>query len=543
MRNSKAFKILAFIALFLLIIFSWILWKDAQEKKIRETPRNSGIEDPFGAGAVDTELPSSGSANQGTGTTGGQDIPVSNPVPDQSVTVVEDSPALRQISDKPVAGATFVVEERIIPEEESATPATGLIEVYDFSGYKTIRFGDKADEIIAIKTVLNRQTPSPGLTINNDYDTDMKNATVDFQNRSGLPGDGVIGPKTYQKLNLLQGITAFTSTKKPANKEFVLMARFVDSVSGTVHDRAVRKMEEEKAVTKTSVPRVVEAFFDSTGTNIIMRYLKDNIIETYLAKLTFPKIDPNLTQEEKDKVSKAAQVSGEFLPENIETVSISRDKKSFFYLNPVAGGVAGITYNFATKAKKQIFESPLSEWLADWGSDGKISLTTKASGLVPGYSYTIDSKVGTMARLIGGEKGLMTLLSPDGKKLLYSTFVNSSIETFIYDLAAGKSTGISPAALPEKCVWSKDSKNVYCLAPIKAMSGNMPDDWYKGKVTFDDALWVTDLINYNGNIIYDFKAKSGQGIDAVNPVMNATEDYILFKNRKDGTLWGYDLNK
>lgn len=543
MRNSKAFKILALIALFLLIIFSWILWKDARDKKIRETPRNPGIEDPFGAGATDTELPSSGSGNQSSGSSGSTGIPVTVPAPDNTITVVESSPALRQVYDKPVAGATFVVEERIIPEEDSATPAEGLVEVYDFSGYKTIKFGDKADEIVAIKTVLNRQTPSPNLTINNEYDTDMKNAVVDFQNRSGLPGDGVIGPKTYQKLNALQGIKAFTSAKKPANTEFVLMARFVDSASGTIHDRALRKTEEAKDVTTTSIPRVVEAMFDSTGTNVIMRYLKDDTIETYLAKLNFPKIDPNLTQEEKDNLPKTAQVTGEFLSENVDTISLSRDKKNFFYLNPVGGGVAGITYNFATKAKKQIFDSPLTEWIADWGSDGKISLTTKASGLVPGYSYTIDAKTGSMARLVGDEEGLTTLFSPDGKKLLYSKYVNASIETFVYDILTGRLTGISPSALAEKCVWSQDSKNVYCLAPVKAMSGTLPDDWYKGKVTFDDALWVTDLINYNGNIIYDFKAKSGQGIDGVNPVMNSGEDYILFKNKKDGTLWGFDLNK
>lgn len=543
MKNSKAFKILAFIALFLLIIFSWILWKDARDKRIRETPANTGIENPFGGSAGENDLPSSGvQGNGGGATNGGQPVPVANTVIDP-VTIIEDNPALRQIYDKPVAGATIVFEERIIPESDSVTPAEGLVEVYDFSGYKTIRFGDKADENVAIKTVLNRQTPSPGLTINNEYDTDMKNAVVDFQNRNGLGGDGVIGPKTYQKLNSMQGITTYVPSKKPANTETIMMARFVDSASGLVYDRALRKNEARKEVTTTSIPRVVEAVFDSTGTNIIMRYLKDNIIQTYLAKLTFRKVDPGLTQEEQDKIPKTAEISGEFLPENIKSISVSRDKKSFFYMNPASNGVAGITYAFGTKAKKQIFDTPLTEWIADWGSDSKISITTKASGLVSGFSYLLDSKTGSMSRVIGDKKGLTSLLSPDGKKLLYSTFEGGAVQTFVLDIASGSSKAISPSTLPEKCVWASDSKEVFCLAPVRTMTGTLPDDWYKGLVSFDDALWVTDLVNFNGNIIHDFNSKSNQRLDAINPIMNSSQDYIIFKNKKDGTLWGYDLAK
>lgn len=543
MKNSKAFKILAFIALFLLIVFSWILINDARNKKIRETPQNTGIENPFGGNPGDKDLPSGDQDLTGNNSNSGQDIPVSNNVPDETVTVIENSPALRQIYDKPVAGATFVVESRVIPEEESETPASGLVEVYDFSGYKTIKFGDTADEIVAIKTVLNRQTPSPSLVIDKDYDTNMKNAVVDFQNRSGLSGDGVIGPNTYQKLNLLQGIKTFTSVRKPANVEYVLMARFVDSASGLIYDEAVRKNEAEKEVTTTSVPRVVEAIFDNTGANLIMRYLKEDTIETYIAKLTFRKIDPELTQEEKDKIPKTAEISGDFLPEDIKAISVSRDRKNFFYMNPVGGGVAGVTYNFATKAKKQIFDTPLTEWIADWGSDAKISITTKASGFAPGYSYALDSKTGAMSKVLGGVSGLTTRLSPDGKKVLYSVFESNTLKTFIWDISTGKSTPISPTTFPEKCLWAKDSKSIFCLAPVRAINGTQPDDWYKGKTTLDDALWETDLINYNGNIVYDFSSKSGQRLDGVNPVMNDTEDYLLFNNRKDGSLWGFDFDK
>lgn len=543
MHNTKAFKILACIALFLLIIFAWVVWKDAQDRKLQSVQENPGLTDPFGSGAGKNDLPSTGKDPNGSSSgNNGTDVPVvTTPVPE--VTVVETSPALRQLYDKPVAGFTFVTEERIIPKAESVTPADGLVEVYDFSGYRTITFGEKADEVVAIKTVLNRQTPSPGLTVNTEYDTDMKNAVVAFQNANALPGDGVIGPGTYKKLNALQGISAYTSAPEKPQTETVLLARFVDMASGLVSDRAVRKNEDRVAVTKTSVPRVAEAWFDATGKNILMRYAKDDIIQTYLARLTFPTIDPKLTQEERDKLPKTADISGEFLPEGIETLSVSRDRKNFFYMIPAGRGVAGLTYNFSTKAKKQIFETPLHEWLADWGSEARVSITTKASAQVDGYAYALDAKTGAFTRFMGKEKGLMTLMSPDGKKLLYSVASAGGLKTFILDTVKGTTLAVSPTALPEKCLWMSDSKSLYCFAPVKGMTGTLPDDWYQGMVTFDDALWDVDALTGNGNIVYDFATKSGARIDAVMPALNAAGDYFLFKNKKDGTLWGFDLSK
>lgn len=545
MMQSKTFKTLLVVALILAVGFAWILIRDARNNRATNDPANNGLEDPFGFGGEEQDLPGSGNNGSNTSDPGnGGEAPVT-PAPGSGggVIFLEDDPVLKKLSSKPVAGFTFIKENRIIELPASIAPTSGTVETYDFSGYKTIRFGDKADEIIAIKTVLNRQTPSPSLVINTDYDTDMKNAVIDFQNKNGLAGDGVIGPKTYLKFNSFQGITAFTPVKKPDNIEIVEMARFVDVASGYIYDQALRKIEQPITRTETTVPRVKEAFFDNTGTKAVMRYLADEVIQTYLVKLDFPEVDPNLTKEERDAVSKVAKVTGEFMPENIKVFDASNDKKSFFYLNPISGGVAGITQNFATKAKKQVFDSPLTEWIADYASDAKIGLTTKASGVVPGYSYVIDTKTSSLSKSIGGKNGLTTLLSPDGKKLLYSESGEGSIGAFMLELATGKITAVSPSTLPEKCVWTKDSTKLYCAAPVKSVSMLYPDDWYKGKRSFDDALWVIDASDYSGNIIYDIFSKKSEKIDATNLSLNAEEDYLGFINKKDGILWGFDLNK
>lgn len=540
MMQSKAFKIILFIGLFLLVIFSWIYINDLRERKRVDEPRNNGLEDPFGSQSEDQDLPSTPRGDQEVGEV---ENPINNQEPDSNIVIIEDNPLLKQFTEEPVAGFTFTSEKRIIEKPDSQTLDDSIVEVYDFSGYKAIRFGDKADEVVAIKTVLNRQTPSPALVVNNEYDIDMKNAVIDFQNRNSLIGDGVIGAKTYAKLNQFQGIKTFSSAKVPDDIEIVEMVRYVDSDTGIMFDKALRKNEQAKPITKTPIPKVVEAFFDNTGTKAVLRYLKEDVIQTYLVNLNFPKIDENLTKEEREAIEYVAGVTGEFFPENIETLNVSRDGKGMFYFNPVAGGVSGIYYNFGTKAKKELWRTGLTEWIADFGSESKINITTKSSGLVEGYSYMLDTKTSDLSRNIGGNKGLTTLLSPDGKKMIYSVYENSKLSTFIFDLVTQKSVAVSPSTLPEKCTWTNDSKKIYCGASVKSVQILYPDDWYKGKATFDDAIWVIDLTDFTGNIVYDIFSKSNKRIDITNINLNSKNDYLMFVNKKDGTLWGYDLNQ
>ncbi len=543
MQRSTTFKILIVLAGVLVVAFSWILIRDARNRRIENTPPYTGIENPFGFDDTDVDI--DGDPADPSTAPSDVDGEAPSPQPGQGggIVVIQSEKPLVKLSDVAVAGYTFVSKERIIETPASTTPTTGIVETYDFSGYKTIRFGDKTEEVIAIKTVLNRETPSPALVISDEYDTDMKNAVVDFQNKKGLSGDGVIGPKTYQMLNAAQGITGFSSAPKKDPVEVVEFVRYVDAGSGIMFDQTIRKQEKAVAITTSPVPGVAEAFFDATGTKAILRYLKEGVIETYLVSLEFPTIDPKLSAEERAKIDTTAKVSGEFLPQNIRSLDVSADKKSFAFLQPVSGGVALMTQNFATKQKKQVFESMFTDWLVDYASAGKISLTTRASGLVEGFSYSVETSGGAMRKSVGGRLGLTALMSPDGKKVLAAEYKDGALATTIFDLANGKATPVSPSALPEKCVWTLDSSHIYCAAPIRSVSMVYPDDWYKGLNGFDDAIWDIEVAAGIGNIVYDIFAKTSERIDATNLYLNTSEDFLGFINKNDGILWGYDLNK
>ena len=55
-------------------------------------------------------------------------------------------------------------------------------------------------------------------------------------------------------------------------------------------DKPVRKNEAEKQLTRTSVQELLKHFLIIQEKEAVFRYLKDDIIETYLVNLTFPKL-------------------------------------------------------------------------------------------------------------------------------------------------------------------------------------------------------------------------------------------------------------
>ena len=130
MQNKKLFKILAFVALFILIIFTWVVVRDAQRKKILNNPVSTGIENPFGTSGAENDL--NGSEEETNSFVPIEEV--ENPVDAPTTTVIiEDNPSLRNLSPNPVAGFTFIEETREIPDNTSTTPNANIVEVFDFS--------------------------------------------------------------------------------------------------------------------------------------------------------------------------------------------------------------------------------------------------------------------------------------------------------------------------------------------------------------------------------------------------------------------------
>lgn len=323
-------------------------------------------------------------------------------------------------------------------------------------------------------------------------------------------------------------------TKKPTPPatEFVTALRYVDMATGNIYQTFADKINEQK-FSSTVIPKIHEAIFGSKAESVVMRYLAndDLSIQTFTGSL--PKellgADSSILNE----------IKGSFLPDNITSISVSPDLTKIFYLfETEEGSAVGVTAGVSGTTKTQIFSSPFSEWLSDWPTTNLITLTTKPSGLVPGYVYALNPTKKSFTKILGDINGLTTLTNPNGKSILYS---NNTLSLNIFTIGTKNITPLGVNTLSDKCTWSKASIVVYCAVPTFTTQAVYPDDWYKGKISFSDNIWKINTSTGETTLISDPYIVAGEDIDGIKLILDKDEKYLFFVNKKDSFLWELEL--
>ncbi len=168
-----------------------------------------------------------------------------------------------------------------------------------------------------------------------------------------------------------------------------------------------------------------------------------------------------------------------------------------------------------------------------------VTLTTKPSSGIPGYMYTLDTSNKNLSQALGNINGLTTLTSPNTKLVLYGDD-NLSLSIYHTDTKVPQSLGVK--TLPEKCAWGSASDIVYCAVPKSVPSGQYPDSWYQGEVSFSDQIWKIDVSSGNAKMIADPSTiNGGEEIDGIKLALDTEENYLFFVNKKDSFLWELGL--
>ena len=355
-----------------------------------------------------------------------------------------------------------------------------------------------------------------------------------------VPGEEIMVGEEVKKINKVtdRGVAGGNIIY---NKNGELIIYYVDSSNGNIYRKKIDKNEifgSEERITTTIIPGVHEAFFTSLNTvgqtkqnaKVVLRYAKEDfdspsgfVIETFLG---------NLPKENTDGTFASRELRGIFLEQNITDLSVSPDTNKLFYLANLGDKVLGMNYDLTSAKKVQIFSSSFTEWLSQYATSKSIILTAKASSDATGASYLLDIASKNYSKIMGGINGLTTLMSPSGKFLLYG---GSDGALKIFDLDKKTSAPLGLNSLSEKCVWSKDNINIYCAAPDN-LGGSLPDDWYKGLVSFSDSVWKVNTRDGNTTLLLEAKDFETP-LDMVNLKLNEKGNYLFFTNKKDGSLW------
>lgn len=311
--------------------------------------------------------------------------------------------------------------------------------------------------------------------------------------------------------------------------ELVPILKYTEKATGNVYQTYVDSIDERK-ISSNVIPIVYDSLFAGNGASVIMRYLNGtNTIETFLKILPNDILGGDTTEN--------TQNPGTFLTENITDMSISPTGAQIFYLFNSQGFAIGVTTLADGSTKTQVFASPFTEWLSQWPNDRMITLTTKATYLAPGYMYAVDPAKKDFNKILGGINGLTTLTSPNGRLVLYNT---NNLNLYLYDIETGNSQSLDIKTLPEKCTWTPESDGIYCAVPKYIPSGQYPDSWYMGEVSFTDDVWFVDVIN-NNNSSMVLETSDTEPMDMIKLSTDANKDYLYFINKKDSYLWKFDL--
>lgn len=297
---------------------------------------------------------------------------------------------------------------------------------------------------------------------------------------------------------------------------------------------------EKTRLSNTTIPKIFETFWSPKSDKIIARYFEE--AEQNDIKLKIKTFVANIGQMLKATSTSGAELKGIALPPTVSEIAVSPFEDKVFYLNETEDGLTeGIVADFNNKNQKKIFELLFGEFNVAWFGKENIALLAKPSYFTEGFLYFLNSKTGALIKVLSDIKGLTAVVSPDGDKIILSGIGTKGAESKIYDIKKGSFSELGFITIADKCAWGKKNKQpqgrtLYCAVPSGAVDAKQPDDWYKGKTSFNDEIWIKDILTGENKIILD-----SFGADIINLSVNADDGYLIFTNKNDGTLWSLKL--
>lgn len=311
-----------------------------------------------------------------------------------------------------------------------------------------------------------------------------------------------------------------TSTSSTTQTTPDIDVRFIDRASGNIYSYLARSRTLTRLSNKT-LPGIQEASWVPNGSLAYVRFLTSSGADgEHIATYALPENENG----------------GFFLEQDLSEARVSSSTGLFTLLTSTTGSV-GTVSKIDGSSPRTLFTSLVSSLIV-YPAGNTYFAYTKASSAISGYGFQVAG--GSFTRILGPLTGLTLLPSPSGKSVLYS-YVDSGAEHLaVIDLANHTATALPLATLTEKCVWA-DEATVYCGVPTDMGSGNLPDDWYQGVVSFSDRIWRIDMTARVATLIVDPSTVAKTSIDAISLTIDPKENVLVFMDKKTGSLWAYSL--
>lgn len=331
------------------------------------------------------------------------------------------------------------------------------------------------------------------------------------------PGETVGGTQGTQKLVRISGEPVVGATTIPRDGK----VKYFKKSSGHLFQNAYDGSREER-ISNVTIPAILDVQWSDSKNAVALSYYDGGALKRYYFQYT----------------GTTTKSSG-FLPDSIDTLAMSDDEDKIIYSAPVGAEYAIVTALPDNSGRKTIFSTKVADFEVVWPDKNIVSLKTKTSAFAESHLFTLNPANGSFVKILGDMYGFDVLWSPDAKRFLYSQtrVEGGGLTLSVYNRTSGQSRALDFATLPEKCLWSeRETEVLYCAIPQSMPERRLPDDWWLGRISFDDSIW-----KINTQTGAKQQLMSVYAVDAVKIFISPDEQYLFFINKKDDSLWSLRL--
>ena len=295
---------------------------------------------------------------------------------------------------------------------------------------------------------------------------------------------------------------------------------YIDRESGNIYEYLALSRKLSRISSKT-LPGIQEASWLPDGSMAIVRFLSQANSASHVTTYALP----------------STGTGGYFFQQDLDQATVI-GSSTVFVLASNPTGSTGSTAKADGTGSKTLFSSALSSIILK-ASGANVVAVTKAAFELDGYAFSLSG--GAFSPILGPLKGLTILPSPSGKILLYSYTDGTALHMAAFNMNDGTVTNLPLATVADKCVWASNSISLYCGIPSTLNDANIPDDWYQGVTSFSDKIWRIDLSSRLATLVVDPSTEGKIDIDVVNLTIDPSSQVLVFRNKKDSSLWAYTL--
>lgn len=319
------------------------------------------------------------------------------------------------------------------------------------------------------------------------------------------------------------------------------VARFVMQQNGHVLDLAIDSPGSvSRAVSNTTIPGAQQVAWGiqqvasrQVAATAVLQYVDSQTVKS--VALIFPSATTSTS-------TALSPVRIQFLPDNLRSVATSPDGLSLAYIAATANGSDGYVARADGTTPRKLFSLPLSQVTMSWPSAGVLLVASKAAMGVPGIAFNVNASTGAITPILY-TTGLSVAADPSFSKVVYQSVTTDDRLTYSHDTKSNLDRPLSFDPIPEKCIWSRlEAAMMYCAVPLAYTGPQYVDLWHQGAASAADSVVAYDLLTGETTILATpGEQDGGVASDIMQMALSADENYLLFVNKGDRSLWGVRL--